>query len=167
MHEKGENARMQAQGDASLYSAGRAIYSMMDLFVGFDHRALAEESRDITTFQTPLGTYRLTVLPQGWTDSPAVFQNDVAFILQAELDVAPNFQDDVNVLGPHTRYETPDGSFELISENAGIRRFVWEHCKDVNRVLHRLKHAGALQLRRSHPGQDEGLKNPKLASLLN
>jgi hypothetical protein len=36
---------------------GRAIYSMMDLFVGFDHRALAEESRDITTFQTPLGTF--------------------------------------------------------------------------------------------------------------
>ncbi|KIK32598.1 hypothetical protein CY34DRAFT_40385, partial [Suillus luteus UH-Slu-Lm8-n1] len=25
----------------------------------------------------------------------------------------------------------------------GIRRFVWEHCVDVNRVLHRLRHAGA------------------------
>lgn len=37
--------------------AGRAIYSMMDLFVRFDHRALAEESRDIATFQTPLGTF--------------------------------------------------------------------------------------------------------------
>lgn len=123
--------------------AGRSIYSMMDLFVGFDHRALAEESRDITTFQTPLGTYRLTVLPQGWTDSPAVFQNDVAFILQAEIDIAPNFQDDVNVLGPCTRYELSDGSYELISENPGIRKFVWEHCVDVHRVLHRLKHAGA------------------------
>jgi hypothetical protein len=124
-------------------SAGCSIYTMMDLFVGFDHRALAEESRDLTTFQTPLGTFRLTALPMGWTDSPAVFQNDVAFILQHEINIAPNFQDDVNVLGPHTRYELSHGAFETIPENAGIRRFVWEHCLDVNRVLHRLKHAGA------------------------
>jgi len=122
---------------------GRAIYSMMDLFVGFNHRVLAEESRDITTFQTPLGTYHLTVLPQGWTDSPAVFQNDVAFILQEETDIAPNFQDDVNVLGPQTRYELPDGTYETISANPGIRRFVWEHCVDANRILHWLRHAGA------------------------
>ncbi|KAG2073704.1 hypothetical protein BDR04DRAFT_980218, partial [Suillus decipiens] len=25
----------------------------------------------------------------------------------------------------------------------GIRRFVWKYCIDTNRVLHRLKHAGA------------------------
>jgi len=124
--------------------AGHAIYLMMDLFVGFDHRALAEESLDITTFQTPLGTYRLTVLPQGWTDSPTVFQNDVAFILQAETDIAPNFQDDVNVLGPCTHYKKIDGTFEMIAKNPGIRHFVWEHCLDANHVLHRLKHAGAI-----------------------
>jgi hypothetical protein len=31
----------------------------------------------------------------------------------------------------------------VLTENPGIRRFVWEHCLDVNRVFHRLKHAGA------------------------
>src|SRR5271168_3186014 len=31
--------------------------TMMDLFVGFDHWALADESRDLTTFQAPLGTF--------------------------------------------------------------------------------------------------------------
>jgi hypothetical protein len=81
-------------------SAGHSIYTMMDLFIGFDHRALAEESCDLTTFQTPLGTFWLTALPMGWTDSPTVFQNDVAFILQHKTDIAPNFQDDDNVLGP-------------------------------------------------------------------
>jgi hypothetical protein len=101
-------------------SARCAVYSMMDLFVGFDHRALAEESRDITTFQTPLGTFRLTVLPQGWTDSPTVFQNDVAFILQNEIEITPNFQDDVNVLGPRTQYEQSDGTYELSSGNPHI-----------------------------------------------
>jgi len=64
---------------------------MMDLFIGFNHHALAEESHNITTFQTPLGTFHLTVLPQGWTDSLVIFQNDVAFILQAETEIAPNF----------------------------------------------------------------------------
>ena len=124
-------------------SAARSIYTMMDLFVGYDHRALAEQSRDLTTFQTPLGTFRLTVLPQGWTDSPAVFQNNVAFVLQCEIEIAPNFQDDINVLGPRTRYEVPDNTYETITANSGIRHFVWEHCTDINRVLHRLGHAGA------------------------
>ena len=78
---------------------------MMDLFVGFDHQALAEDSCDLTTYQTPLGTFCLTILPQGWTDSPPVFQNDIAFILQHEIDIAPNLLDDINVLGPWTRYE--------------------------------------------------------------
>ena len=125
-------------------SARRSIYTMMDLFVGFDHRALAEGSCNLTTFQTLLGTFRLTILPQGWTDSPPVFQNNVAFILQHEIDIALNFLDDINVLGPWTRYKREDGSFETNPDNEGIRRFVWEHCNDVNQVLHHLKHAGAM-----------------------
>ena len=124
-------------------STGQSIYMMMDLFVGFDHWALAEESCDLTTFQTPLGTFCLTILPQGWTDSPPVFQNNVAFILQHEVNIAPNFLDDINVLGPWTRYEQDDGTFETTSDNKGICHFIWEHCNDVNWVLHRLKHAGA------------------------
>ena len=55
-------------------SAGQSIYTMLDLFVGFDHRALVEESHDLMTFQTPLGTFCLTVLPQGCTDSPLYFK---------------------------------------------------------------------------------------------
>ena len=35
--------------------AGKACYGVLDLFISFDQRALAERSRDITTFQTPLG----------------------------------------------------------------------------------------------------------------
>jgi hypothetical protein len=93
----------------------------MDLFIGFDHCVLAEDSHDLTTFQMPLGAFHLMVLPQGWTDSPAVFLNDVAFILQDEIECAPNFQDDVNVLGPHTCYELGNGSYETIPQNTGIR----------------------------------------------
>ena len=58
----------------------RSIYSGLDLFVGYDHHTLVEESRDYTTFDTPLGTMYLTVFPQGWTGSVSIFHNDIAFI---------------------------------------------------------------------------------------
>ena len=51
--------------------------------------------------------------------------------------------DDIGIKGPPTRYELPDGSYETIPENPGIRRFVWEHAVVVNRVLHRIQHSGA------------------------
>ncbi|KXN86951.1 Gag-Pol polyprotein [Leucoagaricus sp. SymC.cos] len=85
----------------------------------------------------------LTVLPQGWTGSVGIFQNDVALILQNETSKAPNFLDDITLLGPKTQYQTPDGTYETISENPDVRRFIWEHAVNLNRVLHRLVHAGA------------------------
>jgi hypothetical protein len=124
--------------------AGRACYSLLDLFVGYDHRALDVSSRDLTTFQTPLGAYRCTVLPQGATNAVAIFHGDVTFILEPETPhVAKVFVDDTGVKGPASRYETTDGGYETVPGNTGIRRFIWEHLSDVHRVLHRLGHAGA------------------------
>ena len=34
----------------------------------------------------------------------------------------------------------PDGSYERIPENPGIRRFIWEHFQNVNRVVQRMKY---------------------------
>ena len=124
--------------------AARSCYSMLDLFVGYDHRVLDVSSRDLTTFQTPLGAYRCTVLPMGSTNAVAIFHGDVTFLLEPEIpNVAKPFLDDIAIRGPTSRYETPEGGYETIPENAGIRRFVWEHLNDVHRVLHRLGHAGA------------------------
>ena len=36
-----------------------------------------------------------------------------------------------------------DGGYETIPGNSGIRIFVWEQLQDVNRIFHRMKHAGA------------------------
>jgi len=79
----------------------------------------------------------------GWSNSVSVFQGHVTFILQDELEVVPPFLDDIPILGRKTRYMHEDGSCETILENPGIRRFVWEHFQDVNRIFHRIKHAGA------------------------
>jgi len=74
----------------------------LDLFVGYDHQTVVEESRDYTIFDTPLGTMQLTVLPQGWTGSVGIFYSNIAFILQHEMERAPNFLDDITLLGPKT-----------------------------------------------------------------
>lgn len=124
--------------------AGRSIYTTLDLYVSFDQRQLHANSRDMTTFNTPLGAFRLTVLPMGWTNSPAVLQGDVTHILRPEIPhLTQPFADDVPIKGPRSRYQRPDGSYEMIRENPGIRRFVWEHLQDVNRIVQRVKAYGA------------------------
>ena len=51
--------------------------------------------------------------------------------------------DDIGIKGPKTQYEDEEGIYETIPDNPGIRRFIWEHANDINRMLHRLAHAGA------------------------
>ena len=122
---------------------GRACYGMFDLFVGFDQRSLAPSSRDLTTFQTPLGTFRLTSIPMGYTNSMQIQHGNITFILQDEIPhVTIPFVDDIPVKGPLTRYQDQHGAYETIAENTGIRRFIWEHLHNVNRVIQRIKHAG-------------------------
>src|SRR5271156_3382167 len=123
--------------------AGRACGGILDLYVGYDERMLAESSRDLTTFQTPFGALRLVTLPMGWTNSVPVFHDDVTFILQPEIpEVTIPFIDDVPIRGPASRYQGEDGTYETIPENSGIRRFVWEHFQGVNRVVQRMKYCG-------------------------
>ena len=123
--------------------SARACCSLMDLFVGYDERALAKTSRDYTTFQTPFGAMRLTTLPMGWTNSVPIFHDDVTYILRPEIPhVTQPYIDDVPIRGPATRYVLPSGEEERIPQNSGIRRFVWEHFLDLNRVCQRMKYSG-------------------------
>ena len=79
----------------------------------------------------------------GYTNAMQIMHGDVTFILQEEIPhITIPFVDDVLVKGPLTRYERPDGSFETIPENPGIRRFVWEHMNNFNQILQRMKKVG-------------------------
>src|SRR5713101_5629364 len=123
--------------------AGCACYLIMDLFVGFYHHSLAIELCNLTTFQFPLGALHNTCLPMGWTNSMPIFHGDIYFILELEIPhTAKPFIDDCGMRGPATWYELEKGGYEVIPENAGIRRFIWEHLNDVHWVMHRLGHAG-------------------------
>jgi hypothetical protein len=106
-------------------------------------RLIAETSRDYTTFQTPFGALQLVTLPMGWTNSVPIFHDNVTFILQAKIPhVTIPYIDDVPIKGPTTMYPKVDDSYETIPENPGIRRFVWEHFENLNRVVQRMKYCG-------------------------
>ena len=62
--------------------AGHAIYSIGDLYSGYDQFQLALESRDLTTMKTPLGLLRMCTLPQGATNSVAHMQSAMNNIMR-------------------------------------------------------------------------------------
>jgi hypothetical protein len=124
--------------------AGYAVYGMMDLFAGYDQRPLHVESRDMTTFSSPLGPQWLTMLLMGYTNAVQIYQADMSFILQEEIPhYTMPFIDDLPVKSGTTRYQDEDGSYETMPENPGIRRFIWEHLIVVNRILQHLQNVGA------------------------
>ena len=61
--------------------AGRAIYSMGDLYSGYDQFQLAIKSRDITSIKTPIGLVRMCTLPQGATNLVAHMMNGMNKVL--------------------------------------------------------------------------------------
>ena len=124
--------------------SGRACGGCLDLYVGYDARKIDTRYRDLTTFQTPFGAMRLTTLPMGWTNSVPIFHDDVTYILRDEIpEVTMPYIDDVPVSGPKTRYEDENGNYEVMPGNPKIRRFVWEHLQNVNRVIQHIKYTGA------------------------
>jgi hypothetical protein len=124
--------------------AGRQCYTVFDLFWGFDARKIHPKSRDLTAFMTPLGLLQITSLPTGFTNSPAEFQKCMTIVLQDEIPHTANiFVDDLPIKGPVTQYLDENGNPETLSENPGIRKFIWEHATAVHRVMHRVNCSGA------------------------
>ena len=129
--------------ELAMHFAERACSGILDLYVGYDERVLAEHSRDLTTFQTPFRALRLVTLPMGWTNSVSIFHDDMTYILREEIPkYTLPYIDDVPIRGPKTRYELPGGRVETLDRNPRIRKFVFEHLGNVNRILQRIKHAG-------------------------
>jgi len=132
-----------ATEELAMHFAERAYRGILDLYVGYDKRVLAERSRDLTTFQTPFGALRLVTLPMGWMNSVLIFHDDVTHILHDEIPrYTLSYINDVPIRGPATRYEKPNSTLEVLEKNTGIRQFIFKHMKNVNRILQRMKYAG-------------------------
>ncbi|KAL3680995.1 hypothetical protein R1sor_023951 [Riccia sorocarpa] len=113
---------------------GRAVYSMGDLYSGYDQFQLAEGSRDVTTTKTPLGILRMCTLPHGATNSVAHMMNGMNKVLR---DFIPEktmpFLDDVPIKG--CREDEKDETLD----SRGCRRYVSEHIENCKSILKRLE----------------------------
>ena len=131
--------------------AGHAIYSIGDLYSGYDQFQLAFESRDLTTMKTPLGLVRMCTLPQGATNSVAHMQNAMNQILK---DFVPektiSFVDDIPIKG------CEEAKRDSTVQDNECRAFVNEHIKDVDRILSRLEEVDlTLSIEKSKFGTNE------------
>ena len=131
--------------------AGQAIYSIGDLYSGYDQFQLAMKSRDLTTMKTPLGLVRMCTLPQGATNSVAHMQSAMNQILK---DFVPDktipFVDDIPIKG--CKEEAKD----LTLDADGCRMFVRNHINDVDKILKRLEEVDlTLSIDKSKFGFDE------------
>ncbi|GBG82529.1 hypothetical protein CBR_g34905 [Chara braunii] len=108
--------------------AGRPIISLIDLYSGYDQFPVYPPDRPVTTLHTPRGLIHMNVAPQGWTNAVAMVQRHM---IKAMQTVSPHitqpYIDDLAVKGPKEREED-----EVIPD---VRRFVWKHIKDLDRVL--------------------------------
>lgn len=115
---------------------GRAIYSMDDLYSGYDQFQLAMQSRDLTTMQTPLDLVRMCTLPQGATNFVAHMMNGMNKVLRKFiLEKTIPFLDDVPIKGC-----VEEEKDETVDEE-GCRKFVSNHIMDCEKILTRLEDA--------------------------
>ena len=78
---------------------------MIDFTSGYSQIPLAEESRELFTIITPYGKYRPTVLPQGTSISPEIFDIGTAEEIRNTEDCWKNADD---VLGGGVTLEELD-----------------------------------------------------------
>ncbi|GBG89460.1 hypothetical protein CBR_g49251 [Chara braunii] len=120
---------------------GRPIISLIDLYAGYDQFPVYPLDKPVTAMHTPRGLIHMNVAPQGWTNAAAMVQRAMIRVMQSvSPHITQPYIDDLAVKGPPVKE-----SDEVLP---GVRRFVWKHIQNLEKVLtlleeHNLKASGA------------------------
>ncbi|GBG87445.1 hypothetical protein CBR_g45503 [Chara braunii] len=108
----------------------RRIYSLIDLYSGYDQLPLDVRDRPYTAMHTPVGQLQMQVTPMGFTNAVAEAQRRM---LAVAGDMFPEkcepYIDDNSIKGAQEKDET--------EVQPGIRCFVWDHLQDIKDLLRR------------------------------
>ena len=131
--------------------ARRSIYSVGDLYSGYDQFQLTVESRYITTMQTPLDLVRMCTLPQEGTNSVAHMVNAMNKVLRDCIPgITMPFLDDIQIKG------CPEEDMDESVGQDGCQKFIADHIHNCEKVLQRLERARlAFSEEKSAFGQSE------------
>ncbi|GBG84882.1 hypothetical protein CBR_g39344 [Chara braunii] len=111
--------------------AGRSIYSLVDLYSGYDQLSLDAMDRPYTAMHTPVGQLQMQVNPMGFTNVVAEAQRRMLAVAgDMFLEKCEPYIDDNPVKGARYKDET--------EVQPGVRKFVWDHLQDVKDLLQRL-----------------------------
>lgn len=80
--------------------AGRKFLTIIDIALAFFQIPLETSTADPTAIVTPLGLLNFSVLPQGYANSPSIFQNIINKVLLPVIEHVTIFMDDIAVKGP-------------------------------------------------------------------
>ncbi|GBG93372.1 hypothetical protein CBR_g67302, partial [Chara braunii] len=84
--------------------------------------------RPVTAMHTPRGLIHMNVAPQGWTNAVAMVRRHMIRVMQTvSPHITQPYIDDLAVKGPRRREND-----EVLP---GVRRFVWKHVQDLDKVL--------------------------------
>ncbi|GBG60646.1 hypothetical protein CBR_g8666 [Chara braunii] len=110
--------------------AGRSIYSLIDLYSGYEQLLLDVRDRPYTAMHTPVGQLQMQVTPMGFTNAVAEAQRRMLAVVG---DMFPEkcepYIDDNPIKGAQEKDET--------EVQPGIRRFVWNHLQNIEDLLRR------------------------------
>ncbi|GBG60163.1 hypothetical protein CBR_g3406 [Chara braunii] len=110
--------------------AGRSIYSLIDLYSGYDQLPLDVHDRPYTAMHTLVGQLQTQVTPMGFINAVVEVQRRM---LAVAGDMFPEkcepYIDDNSIKGAQEKDET--------EVRPGIRRFEWDHLQDIKDLLRR------------------------------
>ncbi|GBG69746.1 hypothetical protein CBR_g4577 [Chara braunii] len=109
---------------------GRSIYSLIDLYSGYDQLPLDARDRAYTAMHTSVGQLQMQVTPIGFTNAVAEAQRRMLAIAG---DMFPKkcepYIDDNPIKGARYKDEA--------EVQPGVRKFVWDHLQDIKDLLQR------------------------------
>ncbi|GBG67126.1 hypothetical protein CBR_g81550 [Chara braunii] len=110
--------------------AGRSIYSLIDLYSGYDQLPLDVRDRPFTAMHTPVGQLQMQVTPMGFPNAVAEAQRRMLIVAG---DMFPEkyepYINDNPIKGAQEKDET--------EVQPGIRRLMWDHPQDIKDLLRR------------------------------
>ncbi|GBG92540.1 hypothetical protein CBR_g55875 [Chara braunii] len=110
--------------------AGRSIYSLIDLYSGYDQLPLDVRDKPYTAMHTPVGQLQMQVTPMGFINAvPETERRMLAVAGDMFPEKCESYIDDNMIKGAQEKDET--------EVQPGIRRFVWDHLQDIKDLLRR------------------------------